>query len=628
MASENSDAPIFLSPLSPMITRSLAILVITVALTNGVQSQSLFYKNLQSELASGWNTWSYGSMLTHVLLPQGLALKVNFRHGFIGTPYDPDYFLDDIQVDKSGRVRPIAHTDDGAYTELLIKGWFGNDIRVQSTTVHGNVYLLITPEKSSSTPYTVELQVGMMWNQPGSVYKDGEVIIASVGGKEFQINSTSKLVDAYHNYTSPYISVSGVKPVGFYTGEKMNVRQIQAIVETARQKYENDASAFGDHADSFKAIQSVLGWNTIYDASQQRVITPVTRGWNEAWQGYVLFNWDTYFAALLYSMHNKYLAYSNAIAVTGGGTTPGHVGFWQMPGKESVQSQPPVGSMVCWMIYEKHKERWFLEEVYDDLLRWNRWWIGNRLNKGYLTWGAPWKNAEAKHILLESGLDNSPMYEDVAVVDVETNSLFNLADVGLNSLYVSDCKYLAQIAEVLGKVQDREELVARAAEYSKKVQTLWNDEAGIFQNKYLDSGAFSDRLSPTLFYPMTAGIATDRQARRMIQEHLNNPKEFYGDIMIPSIAFNDKSFDNNYWRGSVWGPMNFLTYIGLKKYNRKTASELAEKSHHVFLDAWKNHHYVFENTHSTKGSVSPADQVNADPFYHWGALMGFMKMID
>lgn len=590
-------------------------------------THSAFQQNLQHQLAQGWNTWSYGSMLSHVLLPEGLCMRINFRNAFIGTPYDPDYFYEDITVDKTGRVRPIAHTFDGSYTELIIDNWYGNRIRVQSATSGGDVVLLVTPLITSATRYHIELQTGILWNQPGQLQREGDYIKATLQNRAIDIRSTQKSISSYHNYTSPYLVVSCDSTVAFYTGVSKSTWEIKEIIKLAETAYHQRASKYQEKAEAFMAIQSVLGWNTIYDPANERVISPVTRGWNEAWHGYVLFEWDTYFAALLFGLHEKELAYSNAIAITKG-TRPELVGFWQMPGNESVQSQPPVGSLVCWLLYEKFQEKEFLAEVYDDLLEWNRWWVGNRLNKGYLTWGAPWKGAEPKHALLESGLDNSPMYEDVMMQEVGEISLFNLADVGLNSLYVADCKYLARIANVLGKSKDEKELLDRAAAYSKQVQKLWNEEKGIFLNKYLDRQESSTRLSPTLFYPMLAGIATPKQAERMIQAHLCNPNEFWGMYPLPSIAYNDKNFDNNYWRGSVWGPMNFLVYLGLKQYDPRVARKLAQKSYDPFMEAWKEHHYVFENINSIKGVMRSADQINSDPYYHWGALMGLMLFIE
>jgi putative isomerase len=615
-----------------LLSKRIALLLLAV---NGILSSANSQPNagtyavLQKRLAYGWNTWSYGSMLTQVLLPEGLAMKVNFRNSSIGTPYDPNYFLEDITVDKSGMVRPIAHTFDGSYSELIIDNWYGNSIRIQSAAKGRDIVILVTPiVQSAHVYYDVELQTGMMWNREGNIQRVGEIISATIGTEQHIIRSTQKNIESFHAYTSPYFSVSGDTTVGFYTGNKMTVSEVVSIVANAKDDYNKYARKFGDKAEAFQGIESVLGWNTLYDAENNRVITPVTRGWNEAWRGYVLFEWDTYFAALLFSLDNKDLAYSAAISVTKL-NKGGSVGFTQMPGgKMSEQSQPPVGSMVCWLLYEKFQEKWFLEEVYDKLLSWNRWWLTNRMNKGFLTWGAPWRNAKKLDVVLESGLDNSPMYEDIEVNSFGEKTLMNLADVGLNSLYTADCKYLSKIAGVLGRTKDENELLKRTKEFGALIDNLWDDQSGMYLNRFLDRPEFSYRLSPTLFYPMIAGVPSAEKASRMLKEHYYNPKEFYGTYIIPSISRNDKSFNNDYWRGAIWGPMNYLVYLGLKNYDKKAASELADKSYEMYSQAWKNHHYVFENINSVKGVSVEDNKLNADPYYHWGALMGLMKFTE
>jgi putative isomerase len=593
------------------------------------QHSSANYVSLQKRIAAGWNTWSYGSMLDHVLLPEGLSMKVNFRQAGIGTPYDPNYFMNEITVDKKGMIRPIAHSTDGAYTELIIDNWYGNSIKIQSAAMGNDMVILVTPiQYSSNVKYYVELETGFLWNRPGALNRIDETIIASTTNKQFIIRSTSAVAETYHPYSSPYLAVKGDTIIGFYTGNKKSLATIQSAIAAAKNNWDTYAKKYGDKAEAFQGIQSVLGWNTLYDAEKNRVITPVTRGWNEAWQGFVLFEWDTYFASLLFALDNKDYAYSNAIAVTQGINKLDAVGFTQMPGNRiSDQSQPPVGSTVCWMIYEKYREKWFLEELYQGLLSWNLWWIKERNNQGFLTWGTPWKGLP-KDAILESGLDNSPMYEGTALQQVGNNWLLNIADVGLNSLYVADCKSLAKIARALGKLNDEKELLQRASLYSEKTNELWSETDGIYLNRTLDKGEKSYRLSPTLFYPMMAGIPSKSAADRMIKEHLHNPKEFYGEYIIPSCAFNDKSFDNDYWRGSIWGPMNFLVYLGLKNYDKKAAAELAEKSFSLFDKAWKTHHYVFENINSIKGVINKEDQLNCDPYYHWGALMGLLQFIE
>jgi hypothetical protein len=591
-------------------------------------SQSDSYTTLQKKICTGWNTWSYGSMLSHVLLPEGLVLKVNLRQSFIGTPGDPQYFLGEFNTDTSRLVLPIAHTFDGKYTELIINNWKGNSLRVQSAAIGKDIVILITPiKKSPDIHFNIELESGIMWNKEGNIKRTGKTITARFKESEYIVRSTSADIEAYQSYTSPYLVFKGDSTIGIYTGEEKTLTEIITIIDNAKNEYHSYAKKYGKLADGFEAIQSVLGWNTIYDAKNNRAITPVTRSWNEAWQGYVLFEWDTYFASILCALDNKELAYSNAIAVTKGINTDGYVGQWQMPGMKALSiSQPPVGSLACWMIYKKFSEKWFLEEVYNELLSWNRWWIKNRLYKNYLTWGCN-KGGGHQMAAWESGLDNSPMYDEVKMVDVGDNSLFDVADVGLNSLYAADCKYLSLIALELGKINDANELTARAEQYSWVTRMLWDDKSGFFLNWFPERKVFSPRLSPAMFYPMIANIPNASQSQRMLKEHFYNSQEFYGKYMLPSCPFNDKSYNNNYWRGAVWGPMNFLVYLGLANYDQKAAKELSEKSYDMFITAWLKNGTVLENTNSLKGPGNLKDQVNFAPYYHWGALMGIMEFM-
>ena len=163
----------------------------------------------------------------------------------------------------------------------------------------------------------------------------------------------------------------------------------------------------------------------------------------------------------------------------------------------------------------------------------------------------------------------------------------------------------------------------------KPLATLWDDKAGIFLNKDLKNGQFSHRLSPTNFYPMLARAATPDQARRMVEEHLTNAQEFWGQWVIPSIARDDPAFkDQEYWRGRIWGPMNYLVYLGLKNYDLpevdRARRELARKSLELFLNEWQKNGHVHENYNAMTGGGD--DVSSSDRFYHWGALLGLIAL--
>ena len=218
------------------------------------------------------------------------------------------------------------------------------------------------------------------------------------------------------------------------------------------------------------------------------------------------------------------------------------------------------------------------------------------------------------------------MYDN-ATYNSQTH-LLEFADVGLMSLYIADCDALAVIANNLGKSEEANELRDRSARYRAKLETLWNDRAGIFLNKDLHTGQSSLRLSPTNFYPLLAKATTLTQADTMIQKHLLNPNEFWGTWVMPSIARNDPAFeDQNYWRGRIWGPMNYLVYLGLRNYaDPEVCQQFAQKSLDLFLKEWREKGHVHENYNGITGAGD--DVPNSDRFYHWGALLGYIEYME
>jgi putative isomerase len=306
--------------------------------------------------------------------------------------------------------------------------------------------------------------------------------------------------------------------------------------------------------------------------------------------------------------------------------------------KSRDRSQPPVGSVSILDVYRRYHQAWLLEQTFEPLLEWNRWWPEAREQQGYLCWGSnPFEPVigEAREInwqnnrlaaSLESGLDNSPMYDDVPF-DKKRNIL-ELADVGLMGLYLGDCEALSGIADALGRTSEAAEVRARAKGYSAKLVELWDDEFGLFLNRRTDTGDFSRRISPTNFYPMLGRVPTQAQAERMANEHMLNPDEFWGEWVLPSISRNDPGYpDNDYWRGRIWAPMNFLVYLGLRNYRLPEArTRLAERSKALLMKSWLEEGHVYENYNADTGEGS--DVHNADRFYHWGALLGLIALME
>jgi putative isomerase len=593
------------------------------------------YRVLQQRLAGGWNTWYNNNVMSSVLLPEGFAVNLSLAEGNVEV--QRNYFKVSRAAQRKEEVILGLRADDGSYTSLTCT--LGKtSVFIESATEGEDLFIRVTPVKRDTPPaHLLVVEPSILWNLPGSLGVVDGRLTGQFARRMIELSSAESPVDApYVPVPSAHLAFSLQRPVHLQTGSPRSAAGIDALFVRRKKEQEDRVAKYGDLGESFKAMQTILAWNAIYDPANCRVISPVSRWWSANWGGYVLFDWDTYFASLMYSLFNKDLAYANAIEITKSITPGGFIPNYSAPGGVVSwdRSQPPIGGLVILEIYKRYRETWFLREVYDELLSWNRWWPHHRDAGGYLAWGSDAvpdslhtidkHNAQAA--MYESGLDNSPMYDGIPFNAVRNT--MELADVGLMSFYVADCKAIGEIADILGHKADAAEFRERGERYEKKLKGLWDEESGMFLNRRLDTGEKSPRLSPTNFYPMLAGACTNEQAGRMMREHYFNRSEFHGTYVMPSIARNDPGFkDNSYWRGRVWAPMNFLVYLGMRNYDVAEArADLVARSGALLMKSWKENGSIYENYNSVTGQGD--DVPNADSFYHWGALLTFMAFLE
>jgi hypothetical protein len=600
------------------------------------QTQQL-YEDVQSGLAQGWNTWDTRSVLSHVHLPSGLTFRLGIKE------YRDGGHLREALIGRLGQdaetVVPGPRAWDGSYTSLRLT-WRGVEIEVETATDGEDWLCLVTPgsrDRQLKTPLLI-VEGGFLWNLPGSVTRQDSTLLANTPqGATWRLGTS--LVPVEEPQTSalgPYLALPLDAPIALFTGKERSPEEIRDIMLQRRTELAHDGS---DLAEIRGAIQFCMAWDTVYDPSKKRVISPVSRIWSSRQGGWVLFCWDTFFAASLASVGSRELAYANAIEILREKTPAGFVpnvsnghGF-----KSLDRSQPPVGSLAIWELFERFGDLWLLDLAYEDLLQWNRWWLQNRVVDGLLAWGSNFYEPQTGHEweypqrgvgerfggALESGLDNSPMYDDVPF-DTQTECLM-LQDAGLTALYVADCDALAAIARALGR-PEAGELTSRAEEFRVQLARLWDEDNGIFANRRTDTGEFSPRFSPTNLYPLLAGAATPQQARRMMDEHFLNPQKLGGEWVLPSIARDDAAYgEQHYWRGRIWAPMNYLVYLGLCRAGLKEEAKiLAQKSADLLLVEWRQHGHIHENYHADTGMGCGYD--HSDRFYHWGALLGLIAL--
>lgn len=609
--------------------------------------------------ASGWNTWNTKSVLAHVLMPEALEINLSFRHyGMLKTIRDASFGVveqpptagvrlaaEKASPRKSG-VSPGRHAYDGSYTCVtVILGELTATVETARADKRDLVILIkTTSSQSLYKPAALVLEAAYLWNRPGHVrHAAPQIMRADSPAGPVAIHATTLPgADPNAGCRSPYwvFPLTG-DAVGFSTGGERSLYEIENIINKARAAEEVPHARYGEDAELHAAYQTCLAWNTVFEPSFNRVITTASRPWNVLRFGYGIFCWDSFFFIWLLANDAPALARNCALEV-----------FREMidgkfvanvvngSGRRSWdRSQPPVGGLCVLALHEAAPDDAFLDTIWPALLAWNRWWHETRRNhKGLLSWGSSPGEARVGDLAeflqpgtrfgasLESGMDNSPMYDGVEL-DSETHQLM-LSDAGLVSLYITDCQALSILARARGCDADAAELENRAALYTEKLSTLWNADAGIYQNKHTDTDAFNPRLAPPLFYPMLAGAASGEQAESMVNKYLLNPEKFWGEWVIPSVPHDDPAYPEQlYWRGRIWAAHNFLVYLGLKRSGQNdAAAKLAARSRALFERNWNERHGVFENYSAVTGKAE--EEKFCDPMCAWSGLLVFIDFIE
>lgn len=402
----------------------------------------------------------------------------------------------------------------------------------------------------------------------------------------------------------------------------------------------------GLYGGSAEAITNNLFWTTLYQNGYHRFYTPAGRGWifprpDGQLDDWTIFEWDSFFNSLEASIESNHVAFDIVRSVLETQYENGNIPNWRSRyGGTPDRSQPPVGSYVVLKLFLKTGQIEFIKEAYPYLVKWHRFWTtvlpDGRIRRdgnanGLLEWGCDlqltaeevpsWEKEASgqQKARWESGQDDLPNWDE-ATFNEQTGTL-EMDCVDLNSLYALDSYCLSQLAAFLGRESDQKEFL-NEYEKTKKLMNnlLWNEKEGFYLDRHWD-GRFSSRRAASNFYPLIARIPEESQALKMIK-HLLNPTEFWGDYVIPTIARDDPAYsDQQYWRGTVWPPTNYLVYQGLKAYGYdQIAADLAEKSSDLFLRIWKNYALCPENFDSRTGE--PGGQ----RYQSWGPLFALMAV--
>jgi alpha,alpha-trehalase len=136
----------------------------------------------------------------------------------------------------------------------------------------------------------------------------------------------------------------------------------------------------------------------------------------------------------------------------------------------------------------------------------------------------------------------------------------HFAPVCLNSLLFKTERDLEEMSRVLGKNSDAAQW-QRLAEARRRFmeEYLWDEQQGLFFDYNFDAAQRSTYRYATTFYPLWAGLATDAQARAV----MNNLSSFE---RAGGIATSTQETQGQWDYPFGWAPIQLLAVEGMRRY--------------------------------------------------------------
>jgi hypothetical protein len=294
--------------------------------------------------------------------------------------------------------------------------------------------------------------------------------------------------------------------------------------------------------------------------------------------------------------------------------------------------KPFLAQIAC-MVADAYGEKdWILKEPYFSRMKkyLDYWLVDMDINKNGLS---EWMSAP--HTGMDNQHERAGYWHDRGSEGVD-----------LNSYLVRECKAFARLARMKKDEKLAREYEKKAEERARTIrELLWCEKDGFYYDRKVNkdlplskSTWFGSQLngrsansykipvrSVAAFTTLFAEVATPEQAKRMINEYLLNPIEFWSTYPVATLAKSEPGYllfnVNDHgcsWRTTTWIPTNYMVYHGLKFYGyNQIASVVAQRTVELMQKAGNREYY---NTETGEG-------LGLDPFWGW-SLLGHFFMLE
>ncbi len=209
-----------------------------------------------------------------------------------------------------------------------------------------------------------------------------------------------------------------------------------------------------------------------------------------------------------------------------------------------------------------------------------------------------------------ASMDNSTRNKDLFLaVDTSSEMVF-FADTLIRM--IDELEVHSIIVE--DKDERRKKLKAESAETRAAINRyMWDEESGFYYD--LDKGMGRIPIkTAAAFWTIIGRVADEKQLKRL-SLWLDDPSSFNRLHRVPVLAADEVDYDpnGNYWRGSVWAPINTMIVLGLTERGyRKQAEEIALNDLDAVTRVFKSTGTIWENypaDYLTKGYSDHPDMV-------------------
>lgn len=304
--------------------------------------------------------------------------------------------------------------------------------------------------------------------------------------------------------------------------------------------------------------------------------------------------------------------------------------FWQIENSPKATgsltsgiTQPPLLATIVRRIHTRHSIPDFIGEVYPALLRWHRWLHTARDvdNSQLACIIHPWESGtddsprwlevmssirpqdvpefrrgDTLHVLATERPQQADYERFIYLIDIFRRanydpasllerSPFLVQDVLFNSILHRADQDLLVLADELGQPTDE------IAGWMNNLRThfdrqFWDDTHGLYYDYNRRGNASITVNTAATFLPLFGGLASREQARRLVEEHLQNPLEYAPNekvrFWLTTTSQSEPAWEaRRYWRGPVWIILNWFVIEGLRRYDY---NHLADAIQHDSLE--------------------------------------------